>query len=131
MVCFDQRGCGQSTCSDRLKGNTTGDLLSDIEAISCSLGIDRWAVMGSSYGSFLAALYAARRPGSVSFVLLHGVFMGSRAEIKWLFDEKGAANFYPQQLADLDAEARKWSSDEWFGVQVVSAGGDAEAAIVL
>ena len=123
VVCFDQRGCGQSTCSDRLKGNTTDDLLSDIEAIRCSLGIDRWAVMGSSYGSFLAALYAARQPGTVSFVLLHGVFMGSRAEIKWLFDEKGAANFYPQQLADLDAEARKWSSDEsgleckWFPLE--------------
>ena len=32
LVAFDQRGCGGSRCADRLRANTTADILSDIEA---------------------------------------------------------------------------------------------------
>ena len=52
VVTFDQRGCGKSVCSDRLEGNSTDRLVADVEAIRDALGIERWAVMGSSYGFF-------------------------------------------------------------------------------
>ena len=105
VVCFDQRGCGRSTCADRLRGNTTEHLLSDVEAVRTALSITSWGVMGSSYGSLLAALYAARNPASVQWVLLHGVFMGSDAEVAWLFEPDGAARFYPQQWAEVKVGA--------------------------
>ena len=74
VVLFDQRGCGKSVCSDRLHGNTTDHLLADVEAVRAALGIECWAVMGSSYGSLLTALYAVRNPSRVRFALLHGVW---------------------------------------------------------
>ena len=97
LVAFDQRGCGGSRCADRLRANTTADILSDIEAVRAALGIDRWAVMGSSYGSLLAALYAARHAASVRWVVLHGVFLGSTDEVRWLYEPGGASRFYPHQ----------------------------------
>ena len=105
VILFDQRGCGRSSCEDRLRDNTTGHLLGDIEAVRTALGIERWAVMGSSYGSLLAALYAARHAARVRWVILHGVFLGSAGEIAWLYTSNGAARFYPQQWVDFEASA--------------------------
>ena len=99
VVVFDQRGCGLSRCADRLLANTTDDLVNDIEAVRTQLGIERWGVMGSSYGALMAALYSARHAERVQWALLHGVFLGSRSELAWIFDEGGASRFYPQQWA--------------------------------
>ena len=105
IVLFDQRGCGQSRCDDRLDRNTTDDLVADVEAVRAALGIERWAVMGSSYGSLLTALYAARHPSRVRFAVLHGVFLGSDEEVRWLYAEGGASMFYPEQWAAFEAAA--------------------------
>ena len=102
IVLFDQRGCGRSSCPDRLAENTTDWLVADIEAIRSALSIERWLVMGSSYGSMLTALYAARNPERVLGCVLHGVFLGSRVEIEWLY-EGGAARFYPERWREFEA----------------------------
>jgi len=60
-------------------------------------------VIGSSYGTLLGALYASRFPERTSFVLLHGVFLGSRAELQWLYEEGGASKFYPQEWREFEA----------------------------
>lgn len=106
VVCIDQRGCGDSRSADRLRDNTTNHLLADVEAVRCFLGIASWGVMGSSYGSFLGALYAARHSECVRWVLLHGVFLGSAAEVEWLFEAGGAARFYPEQWEQVHAGAQ-------------------------
>ena len=103
IVVFDQRGCGLSSCADRLQANTTDLLVEDVETVRVALGIEQWIVMGSSYGSLLSVLYALRHPSSVRSVLVHGVFLGSHAEIAWLFEPDGAARFYPQQWANFEA----------------------------
>ena len=105
VVLFDQRGCGKSVCSDRLYGNTTDRLVADVEKVRAALGIECWAVMGSSYGSLLTALYAVRHPSRVRFALLHGVFLGSDAEVRWLYKEGGASMFYPEQWAAFEGAA--------------------------
>ena len=97
LVVFDQRGCGKSTCEDRLRGNTTDMLISDIESVRKHLGIQRWAVVGSSYGALLTSLYAARHAASITFAIVHGAFLGTRAEVGWLYESGGASRFYPQQ----------------------------------
>ena len=102
VVLYDQRGCGQSICDDRLRENTTEALVADLEVIRATLGIERWLVMGSSYGALLTALYAARHPSRVQGCLLHGVFLGSRAEVAWLF-EGGASAFYPDGWLRFEA----------------------------
>ena len=105
LVAFDQRGCGRSSCDDRLRDNTTSHLLADAEAVRVALGIDSWAVVGSSYGSLMTALYAARHPTSVRWAVLHGVFLGSEEEVGWLYREGGAARFYPQQWGEFENAA--------------------------
>ena len=33
--------------------------------------------------------------------MLHGVFLGSSSEVRWLYDEGGASRFYPPQWAEF------------------------------
>ena len=71
VVLFDQRGCGRSTPNaahtvDALKANTTQHLIADIEALRMHLEVDRWLVIGASWGSVLSLAYAQAHPGSVS-----------------------------------------------------------------
>ena len=70
IVLFDQRGAGRSTPSvsdpsTSLAGNTTWDLVDDVERLRRHLGIDRWLVHGLSWGSTLGLAYrpTAPRPG--------------------------------------------------------------------
>src|SRR5437764_4291056 len=54
-VLFDQRGCGRSrplvSCPDAdLSTNTTLRLVEDIERLREHLGVDRWVVVGGSWG---------------------------------------------------------------------------------
>ena len=51
VVLFDQRGCGQSTPHAELAENTTWDLVSDMEVLRQHLKIERWQVVGGSWGS--------------------------------------------------------------------------------
>jgi len=58
VVLFDQRGCGRSTphASDpavNLATNTTHHLIADIERLREHLDIERWLVVGGSWGSAL------------------------------------------------------------------------------
>lgn len=87
MVLFDQRGCGRSTPHAELEGNTTWDLVGDIEVLRRHLGIDRWQVFGGSWGSTLALVYAETHPEQVSELVLRGIFMVRRAELQWFYQE--------------------------------------------
>src|ERR1700760_1750848 len=54
-VLFDQRGSGRSRplASDRnadLTTNTTAHLIADIEMLRVMLGVDRWTILGLSWG---------------------------------------------------------------------------------
>lgn len=81
VVQFDQRGCGQSTphastLETDLKDNTTWKLIEDIESLREHLGIERWLVLGGSWGSTLALAYAELHPGRVTELILFGVTTG-------------------------------------------------------
>jgi proline iminopeptidase len=87
IVLFDQRGCGRSTPHAALTANTTWDLVADIERLRRHLGIERWHVMGGSWGSTLALAYAETCPEPVLSLLLRGVFLLRSAEIAWFYQE--------------------------------------------
>lgn len=86
IVQFDQRGCGASTPLGGTRGNDTAALLSDIEALRHTLGLNRWLVAGGSWGSALALAYAARCGGHVSGLLLRNVFLTDGLETAHFFD---------------------------------------------
>lgn len=85
IVLFDQRGCGKSTPHAELDGNTTWNLVADIERLREHLGIERWQVFGGSWGSTLALAYAETHPQSVTELVLRGIFMLRRSELEWFY----------------------------------------------
>ncbi len=96
IVLFDQRGCGQSTPHASLVANTTWDLVADIERLRLALGIERWQVFGGSWGSTLALAYAETHPERVTELILRGIFMLRRWELRWFYqDPTGAGALFP------------------------------------
>jgi proline iminopeptidase len=95
LVLFDQRGAGRSTPHADLVGNSTWDLVADIEKLRTHLGIDRWQVFGGSWGSTLALAYAQTHPRQVTELILRGIFMLRRWELEWFYQE-GASRLFPE-----------------------------------
>lgn len=93
VVLADQRGCGRSTPHAELRENTTWDLVADIERIRERLGIERWLVFGGSWGSTLALAYAAKHPERVAGLVLRGIFLLTKHEIDWFY-QQGASNVF-------------------------------------
>lgn len=98
---FDQRGSGRSTphAADPdtdLSTNTTWHLLGDIELLREQLGIDRWLVLGSSWGATLAIMYGEQLPERVSEIVLGAVTNTRRLELDWMY-RGGVAPLLPAQ----------------------------------
>lgn len=87
IILFDQRGCGRSTPHAELKDNTTWDLVADMERLREHLGIERWQLLGGSWGSTLALAYAQTHPSRVTELILRGIFTLRRCEIEWFYQE--------------------------------------------
>lgn len=95
IVLFDQRGCGRSRPHASVEANTTAHLIADIEAIRRTLGIGRWIVFGGSWGATLGLAYAQAHAAQVLWLVLRGVFLGTRDELDWFYGG-GAGRFYPE-----------------------------------
>jgi len=70
LIAFDQRG---ALFSDPLAAGeqvTESGLVDDLEALRSQLGIERWAVLGHSFGARLAVRYATEHPAPTAAVLL-------------------------------------------------------------
>ncbi len=98
VLLFDQRGCGRSLphASDsaaELAANTTHHLIGDIEALRRQVGVERWLVLGGSWGSTLALAYAERHPDRVTEMMLFSVVTTTRREVAWLTRDVG--RFFP------------------------------------
>lgn len=109
IILFDQRGCGRSTPHASLEENTTWDLVADMERIREELGIERWQLLGGSWGSTLSLAYAQTHPQRVSELILRGIFTLRRSELEWFYQE-GCSWIYPDAfeayLAPIPAEER-------------------------
>ena len=53
IILFDQRGAGRSTPLGETRRNTTALLIEDMERLREHLGIERWLLLGGSWGSTL------------------------------------------------------------------------------
>jgi proline iminopeptidase len=112
-VLFDQRGCGRSRplVTDPgvvLSTNTTDHLVADIERLREHLSVERWVVVGVSWGSALALIYAQRHPDRVRGLVLGPVTAGTRREVTWITRDMGRV--FPKQweefLAAVPVEER-------------------------
>jgi proline iminopeptidase len=93
-VMFDQRGCGRSRPHADLSDNTTWTLIEDIERLRVRLGIEKWTVFGGSWGSTLALAYAIKHPERVEALILRGIFLMTKRELHWFYQD-GASALFP------------------------------------
>jgi proline iminopeptidase len=109
IVLFDQRGCGNSSPRAELRENTTWDLVADIERLRERLFIERWQVLGGSWGSTLALAYAQMHPDRVTELILRGIFTIRKREIQWFYQD-GANMLFPDAwehfIAPIPVEER-------------------------
>jgi proline iminopeptidase len=116
IVLTDQRGCGRSRphvekLAD-LEVNTTNHLVADLERLREHLQIDRWAVLGGSWGTTLGLTYAQAFPHRVSALVLACVTTTSRREVEWITRDMGSV--FPEQwerFASIGLQARSDRTD--------------------
>lgn len=97
VVYFDQRGCGLSRFEQRLNGNTTEQLVEDIEKLRNALSLPKLILVGGSWGSTLSLLYAVRYPQYIDSMLLWGIFLCRQQELDWFY-QHGASQLYPEEF---------------------------------
>lgn len=85
VIMLDQRGAGKSRPAGGCEDNTTPALIDDIEVLRRHLGIERWLVVGGSWGATLGILYAASHPRQLSGLLLRNPFLARAADLDWFF----------------------------------------------
>src|SRR5499427_5999907 len=98
-VLFDQRGAGRSRplASEPdadLSANTTQHLIADIEALRELRRVDRWTILGLSWGCTLALAYAQTYPHRVDALVLAFVTTTSHREVQWITEDIGRV--FPQ-----------------------------------
>lgn len=109
VVLLDQRGAGRSTPKRELANNTTQALVADLERVRAALGIERWMLVGGSWGALLAVAYAEAHPSRVTAIAVRALFLGSADEIDWAFT-RGPQTLRPelwQSLVALLPEAER------------------------
>lgn len=108
IVLFDQRGAGRSRPVGRLEGNTTRHLVEDMDSLRELLGIEKWLVFGTSWGSMLALSYGIAHPDVCLGLALHGIALPRRELIDWR--TYGLRHFAPdrwQKFVALVPEAER------------------------
>ncbi len=103
IVLFDQRGCGRSqpllTHKQQLETNTTEHLIGDMESVRKRLSVERWTMLGVSWGTTLALAYAQAYARHVATLVLACVTTTSRREVDWV--TCGVGRIFPQEWEQL------------------------------
>ena len=111
IVLFDQRGAGRSRPHAEVANNTTAHLVADMERIREALGLERWLVVGGSWGSTLALAYAEAHPKRVSGLILRGIFLCRDEDIAWFY-QQGANRIFPDHWQDFVAPIPEAERDD-------------------
>ena len=114
VLLFDQRGCGKSKPFAELEGNTTWDLVADIEKLRDMVGVEQWQVFGGSWGSTLALAYAETHPTRVTELILRGIFTLRRWELLWYY-QHGASLLFPDKWEGFIAAIPPEERDDMIG----------------
>ncbi len=76
VIYYDQRGCGLSNYKPGEDGYSVHQAVEDLDMIRKALNIDKWILLGYSYGGFLAQFYTVNHPEDVAGLILLGASPG-------------------------------------------------------
>jgi pimeloyl-ACP methyl ester carboxylesterase/DNA-binding winged helix-turn-helix (wHTH) protein len=102
LVRYDPRGCGLSD-RDTARISFEG-FVRDLEAATDALGLERFALFGTSQGAAVSIAYAARHPDRVSHLILSGGYA-----LGW--NRRGTAAEIATRTALLTLIAHGWGQD--------------------
>ena len=109
VVALDQSVVDRSAPLPDGESLTVADLVDDCEAVRRALGIDRWAVLGHSFGGMLALRYAIAHPGAVSAAVFENpswdVALSARESLA------AVADLLAAQGSDASAQAARTAAD--------------------
>ncbi|MDX3884625.1 MAG: proline iminopeptidase-family hydrolase [Sphingomonas sp.] len=97
VILYDQLDCGLSEKPGDPANWRIPRFVEELEAIRAALGVDRWHVLGHSWGGTVALEYAARQPEALVSLILQGPLISTRA---WMAD---AATLRAKLPADVQA----------------------------
>lgn len=78
-----------------MEGNTTWELVGDVEKLRNHLQIEKWHVFGGSWGSTLALAYAQTHSDRVLSLVLRGIFTLRRKELDFFY-QSGTSFLFPE-----------------------------------
>jgi proline iminopeptidase len=131
IICPDQRGAGRSTPAGSIESNTLADLLADLRLLHEHLAVDRWLVVGGSWGATLALLHALDQPASVAGLLLRNVFLARSQDIHAFFDDAAGDASPGWQQLQRQARSEARSTVDWLAKTFVSAAPQAQRDTAL
>ncbi|MGH8996490.1 MAG: alpha/beta fold hydrolase [Acidimicrobiales bacterium] len=102
LVLVDERAQGRSDRAAAPSTWTMARMVADITDVAASLGLDRYVVLGHSFGSFLALRHAVDFPGAAAATIVSG----GVASARWLARvESELATFEPVELREQVASS--------------------------
>ncbi|MDO8341458.1 MAG: prolyl aminopeptidase [Candidatus Woesebacteria bacterium] len=84
VIFHDQRGSGKSKPYGSAENNTTQDLISDIEKLSKHLKINKFTLVGGSWGSTLSLVYAISYPERIKRLVIWGIYLARKFETDYV-----------------------------------------------
>jgi len=120
LIIFDKQGTGLSDRVAEIPGLEVR--MDDVRAVLDTVGSTRTALLGSSEGGVMAALFAATYPERVSALVVHGAYarLLSAPGYPWGVEERALAAFVERALRDwgspigIETRAPSMAHDERF-----------------
>ena len=94
VIFYDQRGGGRSTGEITSETMTVERFVKDIEAIRNAMGLERFCILGHSWGGFIAMQYAIAHPEAVEKLILSNSIPATSKETL-LFAQEARRRFTP------------------------------------
>ncbi|QIG81808.1 proline iminopeptidase-family hydrolase [Sphingosinithalassobacter tenebrarum] len=100
VILYDQLDSGRSDRPDDPANWRVERFVSELESIRRALGIERWHVVGHSWGSAIALEYAARYPEHVASTVLAGTYISTP---RWIADANMLLKKLPEAVQETIA----------------------------
>ncbi|MDQ0878827.1 proline iminopeptidase [Paenibacillus sp. V4I3] len=118
LISIDQRGCLRSDAIEEIEDFSIQNLINDFEFIRDHFKIDRWGLIGHSFGGYLAVEYAYQFPDVIEQVVLECPTFDMLESLQSVV--KKAEKLYREdgqdKLADRCKDAYNYSKQELFSI---------------